>query len=144
MSFYLRKSIRVGPIRFNLSKSGIGISAGIGGFRVGSGPRGNYVHMGRSGIYYRKTLASSRGASAGPASPRSDPARIPSAGFQSDVGPMREIESGEVTAMTDSSSVDLLKELDEKQGKARIGRPIFILGVFCVGAASLLRSISRS
>lgn len=35
------------PFRFNLSNSGIGVSAGIKGFRVGTGPRGNYVHMGR-------------------------------------------------------------------------------------------------
>ena len=36
-----------GPFRFNLSKSGLGVSAGVPGFRVGTGPRGNYVHMGR-------------------------------------------------------------------------------------------------
>ena len=37
MGFYLRKSVRVGPVRFNLSKSGIGMSTGIKGFRVGTG-----------------------------------------------------------------------------------------------------------
>jgi len=36
MGFYLRKSLRVGPLRFNLSKSGIGLSAGIKGFRIGT------------------------------------------------------------------------------------------------------------
>ena len=51
MGFYIRKSIKAGPFRFNLSKSGLGVSAGIPGFRVGTGPRGNYVHMGRNGIY---------------------------------------------------------------------------------------------
>src|SRR4029077_16042409 len=56
MSFYLRKSIKVGPLRFNLSGSGVGVSAGIRGLRFGVGPRGNYVHMGRSGIYYRATI----------------------------------------------------------------------------------------
>ena len=45
MGFYLRKSVSVGPLRFNLSKSGIGISAGVKGFRVGAGPRGNYIHF---------------------------------------------------------------------------------------------------
>src|SRR5438477_1267453 len=63
MSFFLRKSLRFGPVRFNLSKSGIGVSAGVKGFRVGTGPRGNYVHAGRGGIYYRKTFGrGSRGA----------------------------------------------------------------------------------
>ncbi len=53
MGFYIRKAVKAGPFRFNLSKSGVGVSAGVPGFRVGSGPRGNYVHMGRHGVYYR-------------------------------------------------------------------------------------------
>lgn len=53
MPFYIRKPVRVGPLRFNLSKSGIGISTGIPGFRGGMGPRGNYVHIGGHGLYYR-------------------------------------------------------------------------------------------
>jgi Protein of unknown function (DUF4236) len=31
MGLYLRKSFRAGPIRFNLSKSGLGISGGVKG-----------------------------------------------------------------------------------------------------------------
>ncbi len=60
MSFYLRKSVKAGPFRINLSKSGIGVSAGIPGLRIGTGPRGSYVRMGRSGIYYRSTLSRNR------------------------------------------------------------------------------------
>lgn len=56
MGFYLRKSFRAGPLRLNLSKSGLGVSAGVKGFRVGSGPRGGYVHAGRGGLYYRQSL----------------------------------------------------------------------------------------
>lgn len=56
MGFYIRKSVKAGPFRFNLSKSGIGVSTGVPGFRVGKGPRGNYVHAGRHGVYYRKSL----------------------------------------------------------------------------------------
>jgi Protein of unknown function (DUF4236) len=56
VGFYIRKSVKAGPFRFNLSKSGIGVSAGVPGFRIGTGPRGNYVHMGRNGIYYRASL----------------------------------------------------------------------------------------
>src|SRR5687768_11584484 len=58
MPFYFRKSVSLGPIRFNLSKSGIGMSAGIPGLRVGTGPRGNYIHMGKGGLYYRQSLPS--------------------------------------------------------------------------------------
>ena len=34
MGFYLRKSFRAGPIRFNLSKRGIGASVGVTGARI--------------------------------------------------------------------------------------------------------------
>jgi hypothetical protein len=63
MPFYIRKSIKAGPLRFNLSKSGIGVSTGIPGFRVGSGPKGTYIHAGRHGLYYRETLSSSSASS---------------------------------------------------------------------------------
>jgi hypothetical protein len=59
MGFYLRRSIKLGPIRLNLSKSGIGVSAGIKGFRYGIRPDGRaYVHAGRHGFYYRATVGS--------------------------------------------------------------------------------------
>ncbi len=56
MGLYLRKSVRVGPFRFNLSGSGIGVSCGIRGLRIGTGPRGNYIQAGRGGIYYRAAI----------------------------------------------------------------------------------------
>lgn len=56
MPFYIRDSITLGPFRINLSKSGLGFSAGVKGFRVGAGPKGHYIHAGMNGIYYRKTL----------------------------------------------------------------------------------------
>jgi Protein of unknown function (DUF4236) len=46
VGIYIRKSVRAGPFRFNLSKSGVGVSAGVPGFRIGTGPRGNYVFAG--------------------------------------------------------------------------------------------------
>jgi hypothetical protein len=55
VSFYVRKSVKAGPFRFNLSKSGVGVSAGVPGFRVGTGPRGNYVRLGGSRVSYRAT-----------------------------------------------------------------------------------------
>lgn len=58
MGLFLRKSFRLGPVRINLSKSGLGLSTGIKGARVGIGPSGSYVHGGRHGLYYRKQLTS--------------------------------------------------------------------------------------
>lgn len=41
MGFRFRKSIRLGKhTRLNLSKSGVGVSTGVKGFRVGVGPKG--------------------------------------------------------------------------------------------------------
>jgi DNA polymerase-3 subunit epsilon len=48
MGWYFRKSLRAGPVRVNVSKSGIGVSAGVPGARVGVGPRGPYVAGGLS------------------------------------------------------------------------------------------------
>ena len=74
MGFYLRKSFRAGPIRFNLSKNGIGASVGVTGARIGMSSSGRaYVHSGRGGLYYRKSLGGggsgrTRGASSARAS----------------------------------------------------------------------------
>lgn len=61
MAFYLRKAFKVGPLRLNLSKSGLGLSAGVTGARIGLSPKGAYVHGGRHGIYYRKYLKKGKG-----------------------------------------------------------------------------------
>ena len=103
MGFYLRKSVRLGPLRFNLSKSGIGTSVGVTGFRIGTGPRGNYVHMGRGGLYYRSTLPSSSTSGPRPALPP----HLPSVDVHADA--LTEIESASVLGMTDNSSEGLLR-----------------------------------
>ena len=56
MGFSFRKSIKLGPLRVNLSKSGIGLSAGVRGARVSKGPRGTYLNVGTGGVQYRKKL----------------------------------------------------------------------------------------
>lgn len=110
MPFYLRKSVRVGPLRFNLSKSGIGVSSGIPGLRIGTGPRGTYVHMGRGGLYYRQTLSSpTRGRTANPTAPQYELAA------DHTHGPMTEIGSGCVTEMVDTNSAALLAEIQQKR-----------------------------
>ena len=102
MGFYIRKSLKAGPFRFNISKSGIGISAGIPGFRVGTGPRGNYVYVGRKGYYYQTTLPSTQDI----------PVSVPVHSTQ-----MKEIDSVEVHKLRDTSSNDLIDEINEKNNK---------------------------
>lgn len=124
MGFYIRKAISVGPFRFNLSKSGVGVSAGVKGLRFGTGPRSNYVHMGRGGLYYRTTLPSGSGggnqASNSPKSQRSN--------TEIENEPLKEIESAHITKMVDSSSADLVAEMNDKRKKVRIWPFIATLG----------------
>ena len=130
MGFYLRKSISVGPLRFNLSKSGIGVSAGVTGLRFGVGPRGNYVHMGRGGLYYRATLppsSSSRNSPSQPLSPADHP--IPSGTH----GPLEEIDSAPVSQIVDSSSRELLDELNRKRAKTRLWPIVAIVSAIILG-----------
>lgn len=63
MGFYIRKALLTGPIRVNLSKGGLGFSAGVTGARVGVNRQGVYVHGGRGGLYYRKYMK--KGAASG-------------------------------------------------------------------------------
>src|SRR5215212_10053655 len=56
MGFYFRKSVKLGPMRLNFSKSGIGVSAGVKGARVSVGPRGTYVHAGAGGFHYSQRV----------------------------------------------------------------------------------------
>ena len=121
MGFYIRKSVSVGPLRFNLSRAGIGVSAGIKGFRIGSGPNGNYIHMGRGGIYFRQTLPSQGHGNHPPAS-----ASVPS-GVD-----FTEIESGSVNEMVDSSSTALLEEINAKAKKSQIWPWILIISLSLV------------
>ncbi|MBV7438971.1 DUF4236 domain-containing protein [Aeromonas sp. sif2416] len=123
MGIYTRKSISVGPFRFNLSQSGLGVSAGIKGLRIGTGPRGNYVRIGARSIYYRSTI------------PSGSSDRIPTKNIEpiyEDYDqapthePLNEIESAHVTQIVDSSSAELLKELNDKKKRARTWPFIFV------------------
>jgi Protein of unknown function (DUF4236) len=61
MGWFLRKSFRIGPVRLNLSKRGIGASVGVKGARLGVDATGKpYAAGGRYGLYFRERLGASR------------------------------------------------------------------------------------
>ena len=61
MGWFLRRSFRVGPLRFNLSKRGIGASVGVKGARLGVDATGKpYAAGGRYGLYFRERLGARR------------------------------------------------------------------------------------
>ena len=113
MGFYIRKSINFGGVRFNFSNSGIGASVGVKGFRVGTSPRGNYIHMGRNGLYYRAALGKKK------TKLQSQPI-YPT---QQSITPSTEellfqdIESGDVSLIIDSSSQEIIDEITAKREK---------------------------
>lgn len=56
MGWTFRRSVKMGPLRVNLSTSGPGASVSVRGARVAVGPRGTYVTFGGSGFHYRRKL----------------------------------------------------------------------------------------
>lgn len=56
MGWSFRKSMKMGPLHVNVSRSGVSASVGVRGARVGVGPRGTYVSFGAGGFRYRRKL----------------------------------------------------------------------------------------
>ena len=73
MAWRFRKSIKLGPLRLNLSKSGIGTSIGVRGFRVGTDAKGrSYTAASIPGTgLYSRTYSSQGKAASGDAAPGS-------------------------------------------------------------------------
>jgi hypothetical protein len=111
-------------MRFNLSKSGVGVSCGIKGFRIGTGPKGNYVHMGGKGVYYRATLSKPTldGRSKSTSTPEN---RSPNFNEEQ----LQEIESADTATIVDSSSAELVNEMNHKSKLVRYWPFVFILGI---------------
>jgi hypothetical protein len=66
MAWRFRKSIKLGPLRLNLSKSGVGTSIGVRGFRVGKDAKGrSYTAASIPGTGLYSRTYSGRGAAAG-------------------------------------------------------------------------------
>jgi hypothetical protein len=128
MALYFRKSIKVGPFRFNLSKSGVGMSAGVRGIRIGSGPKGHYIRVGANGLFYQQKL----GGSGQPK--RSKSQTIPVSddklySYTSDGIKMWSIDSARTKILNRNSSDPVLDDLNEKASKFRMSLvwPIILL-----------------
>ncbi len=66
MGWNYRKSVNLGGgFRLNFSKSGVGVSGGVKGFRVSSGPRGKrlFASIPGTGLYYTKSLGGGKSSS---------------------------------------------------------------------------------
>jgi hypothetical protein len=108
VSFYLRKSVKAGPFRVNLSRSGIGVSTGIPGLRVGTGPRGTYVRMGRHGVYYQQTISRTGRARVSSSAPAGRPAGVPA-----DDVVLEDVTGATTIQLAAASPSDLVRQVNE-------------------------------
>lgn len=141
MGWYLRKSVRMGPVRWNLSKSGIGMSVGVRGLRVGTGPRGAYIAGGRGGLYFRQRLGRaatprqqvSRPQSSAPLPPLPLPP-TPLAPSTAPVAPVQYLPETEVGDSTPASADALARYITTQ----RTHIPLFWWGVGMLAFVNLL------
>lgn len=133
MALTFAKSVRLGGVRFNFSGSGIGVSVGIPGLRIGTGPRGAYISGGIGGFRYRKSLALA-GSATRPssvrrpaASPSTDPSEPYVPSQAENISRTVEHNAKDVLQLTDSTDDELLRSINEQYKKWR--RWPWVLGV---------------
>lgn len=149
MGVTFAKSIKFGAVRFNFSGSGIGVSAGIPGLRLGTGPRGAYISGGVGGFRYRKSLgarnsqASTVSTPARPESitPSGEPTpRLPDGPSPTVVGTV-EHNVKDVLELADSNGDALLQSMNEQRSRQALW-PFAAVGLFV--AFLLLRNMGQN
>jgi hypothetical protein len=118
MGLTFAKSLRFGPLRFNISGSGIGISGGIPGLRIGVGPRGAYVAGGKAGFRYRKSLGANRSAQRQPSNASQT---YPAADARPSAQDLQlhsvEHDTRSVLEFADANADDLVRSMNEQRAK---------------------------
>lgn len=109
MALSFGKSFKMGPLRLNLSGSGIGASVGIRGARVSLGPRGTYVTLSGLGFRYQKKLKTS---------PSSSLESVPNGTTSQPLAPFAAgeglIATASVSQLQDSSPEESLAEIQKR------------------------------
>lgn len=123
MGLFFRKSLKVGPFRYNFSAGGIGVSVGIKGLRVGSGPRGNYVSMGRGGVFYRSSVPTSQSETAGLPLP---PTMQPGSNLDQIPDGFEKIQSN--LSMMASTATEILTQIKVARARTRLLPFVLIAG----------------
>lgn len=134
MGFYVRKSLRAGPFRVSLSNAGVGVSAGIPGFRISSSPRGNYVRVGTSGIYYQATFGS-RGQAT---TPRTDlTPYVPLSPPSSEVA-MQDVTGADAETLAPTGPGDLVEQLNQASSRHRWWPWLAVVAILSMGLSPYL------
>lgn len=124
MGFYVRKSVKAGPFRFNLSRSGVGVSVGVPGFRIGTGPRGNYVRIGHQGVYY--------GATSSRASPTAQPPPTPPPSHQPGDVVLQDVTGATSMSLVPTGGDDVIEQLNAAASRYHWGLPTAVVA-FAIG-----------
>lgn len=127
MGLSFSRSVKLRPVRFNLSGSGIGVSTGIKGLRIGTGPRGAYISGGYAGFRYRQSSPRSQNA------PTVRPTRIPSGAdaavrVDPNIVATTDHETKNVLELQDSTSDALLQSMNEQRHKTDLW-PFALVGL---------------
>jgi hypothetical protein len=130
MGWSFRKSLGFGPLRVNLSKSGIGYSLGVRGARIGANSRGTYIRMGRGGIYYQKYLQTNS------AGPRTEPVPIQPQ-FTTEPELANVIQTASASSLQDSTATELLQEITFHHRKQRIAPVVIVVAAVAVSISML-------
>jgi Protein of unknown function (DUF4236) len=128
MGWSLRKSFGFGPLRLNLSKSGVGYSVGVRGARIGVNSRGTYIRMGRGGVYYQKYLQ------AGATQSQSVPAQPQ---FSSEPELANVIQTASASSLQDSTASELLQEITFHYRKSNVTPLVMVTVGLILGCAML-------
>lgn len=102
MGFSFRKSIKLGPVRLNISKSGIGMSAGVKGLRVGVNAKGksySSVSIPGTGIAYRSVEKSARRTGSRNAPAEYEPVEAYAGYYEPRLNPFRRVLSWPINAV---------------------------------------------
>ena len=120
MGVSFAKSVRFGAVRFNFSGSGIGMSVGIPGLRIGTGPRGAYIGGGMAGFRYRKSLGTGSRPTTTARQPALAPEQYSESAPQPNIVATVEHEAKNVLELTDATSDSLIQSMNEQRQKTAL------------------------
>lgn len=115
MGFFFRKSKSFGPFRITLSKQGLSYSVGVKGFRVTKSPRGTYITSSAGGFYVSERIDNKN---------KTQP-QGKNTGYYSGTE-VEEINSADIEDLVDSSSEQMISEINRRIDKVPL-MPIFLI-----------------
>lgn len=109
MSFYIHESIQVGSFCYDFSEKHLGISLSVIGFRLGNAPKANHIYMRERAPVYRKALIPCE------MEQQAETVHIEAIQISNLFTPNNKPEHSYLLKMIDSSTTDIVSEIEEKR-----------------------------